>query len=88
MKNKVVVINGHKIHTLSQLYIYLARRLKFPDYFGHNLDALVDCLCDLEEVVEIKIWHKDWFLSEENDDKKEIVKKIFADAEMVKFGGM
>ena len=59
MKNKVVVINGRRIHTLSQLYIYLARRLKFPDYFGHNLDALVDCLCDLEEVVEIKIWHKD-----------------------------
>lgn len=27
---------------------YLAEELNFPDYYGKNLDALYDCLCEIE----------------------------------------
>ena len=31
----------------------LAQALSFPDYYGHNLDALHDCLTDLRDVTVV-----------------------------------
>ena len=31
----------------------LAQTLPFPDWYGHNLDALFDCLTELEEPVRL-----------------------------------
>lgn len=31
----------------AELLARIARTLRFPDWFGHNWDALSDCLCDL-----------------------------------------
>lgn len=33
----------------AQLHQELARKLSFPQWYGANLDALYDCLTDLEE---------------------------------------
>ncbi len=32
-----------------ELHARIAAALCFPDWYGHNLDALMDCLTDLEE---------------------------------------
>lgn len=32
----------------ADLMAYLAQELGFPEHFGANWDALVDCLCDME----------------------------------------
>ncbi|MBQ2636812.1 MAG: barstar family protein [Methanobrevibacter sp.] len=32
---------------------YLMEALNFPDYYGKNLDALYDCLCEIDTEIEI-----------------------------------
>lgn len=32
-----------------ELHARIADALDFPDWYGHNLDALMDCLTDLED---------------------------------------
>lgn len=36
-----------------ELHLLLAQALSFPDYYGHNLDALFDCLCSLPGPVRL-----------------------------------
>jgi hypothetical protein len=36
------------MRTRTALLDEFASRLEFPDYFGHNWDALADCLTDLQ----------------------------------------
>ncbi|GAB4054544.1 barstar family protein [Catellatospora paridis] len=41
------VIDGRACRTRSGLFAEFARALRFPDHFGHNWDALADCLRDV-----------------------------------------
>ncbi|WP_433250207.1 barstar family protein [Streptosporangium sp. CA-135522] len=40
-------IDGSAVTTSAEAVDAIAEALSFPDYFGHNLDALYDCLTDL-----------------------------------------
>jgi RNAse (barnase) inhibitor barstar len=42
------VLRGRKMRTFERLYDEVAAALQFPPYFGENLDALDECLTDLE----------------------------------------
>jgi len=44
----VKVLRGRKCRNGTGLFAELAEVLEFPDYFGHDWDALEECLADLE----------------------------------------
>lgn len=44
LDGKLIKKNGHE---------YLVEVLDLPDYYGKNLDALYDCLCEMECEIEL-----------------------------------
>ena len=81
----VAEIDGAKARTFRSFYPRIAKVLLFPDYFGNNLDALMDCLCSLEVVgkqeVVLLITNAKDLLSREKKEKKEALLQVFRDAE-------
>ena len=54
---KEVFIHCDKIASTAEMHDILARELNFPDWYGHNLDALHDCLTALCEETKITFLH-------------------------------
>lgn len=51
----MILIDCTGIENKQQLHGLLAQKLAFPDYYGHNLDALFDCLMDIRQPTTIKL---------------------------------
>lgn len=45
-----VILDALKLTDKKQAHKYLREALNFPDYYGCNLDALHDCLTELDDV--------------------------------------
>lgn len=47
---KQVTLDGNLLADAAQAHDYLKEILEIPEYYGKNLDALYDCLTDLEDI--------------------------------------
>jgi ribonuclease inhibitor len=56
---RVVIVDGNKISDWEALHKFLAWELRFPLWYGNNLDALYDCLTDLSEPTAIQVVNSD-----------------------------
>lgn len=45
----MIVLDSARMGTRREAHEYLKEQLSFPEYYGKNLDALYDCLTDLDE---------------------------------------
>lgn len=52
---RYLVLDGRRMRTREAAHAYIARKLRLPDYYGANLDALYDCLTDVHEDTELAI---------------------------------
>ena len=70
------IIDLSPIASAKDLHNALARELDFPDWYGHNLDALYDCLTELPEAVHLVL--KNWDAA---GDFSEGFESVFRDAQ-------
>ena len=47
---KIIVIDGRRMTDREAAHLYLKKTLQLPEYYGKNLDALYDCLCEMSGV--------------------------------------
>ena len=47
---KQITLDGNILADATAVHEYLKEQLNFPEYYGKNLDALYDCLTDLEDM--------------------------------------
>ena len=52
---KYVLMDLNRLDSMKNVHAFLERELEFPEYYGHNLDALYDCLTDIDAPVTIII---------------------------------
>lgn len=46
---KKYVINGKNIHDWKTFHFEFKNVMQFPNYYGENMDAWIDCMCELSE---------------------------------------
>lgn len=83
MKN--VSLDAKKMVEKEKMHDYLAKKFDLPEYYGKNLDALFDCLCEINEPTLIKLKNERAL----DDGTKESLTQLFRDvcneSELVKF---
>jgi len=52
-----VYFDGRKSQDKTVLHQHIKDILSFPDYYGGNLDALYDCLCEISQETVIVLTH-------------------------------
>ncbi|MEU1879462.1 barstar family protein [Streptosporangium sp. NPDC020072] len=76
-------VDGSGITTSAEAMSAIAEALSFPEYFGHNLDALYDCLTDLEWLPageHLLVWTRSSTLREADPPAFESIRSVLSDA--------
>ncbi len=70
----VAIIEGKTAATMADFYAQISKQLHMPSYFGLNLDAFFDCLCDFSWLdsnhIQIVLKDYDDFLAKEQPLKR------------------
>ena len=82
---KIVILDAKKMFEKEKMHEYFAKKFDLPEHYGKNLDALFDCLCEINEPTLIKLKNENAL----DEGKKESLAQLFCDVrnenEMVKF---
>ena len=69
-----ITLKLDKFSKKEELHSYLKKKMKFPDYYGENLDALFDCLTDISTDTAVYIKY------DADNELQRAVLAVFSDA--------
>ena len=72
---KIVSLDAKKMAEKEKMHEYFAKKFDLPEHYGKNLDALFDCLCEINEPTLIKLKNEDAL----QGDTKESLIRLFHD---------
>ena len=58
----IFILDGNKMTGKESAYAHIAKVCLFPSYFGNNLDALADCLSEVDRDAVIILINRDSML--------------------------
>ena len=72
---KIVILDAKKMLEKEKMHEYFVKKFDLPEYYGKNLDALFDCLCEINEPTLIKLKNERAL----DDGTKESLTQLFRD---------
>ena len=83
MKN--VSLDAKKMVEKEKMHDYLAKKFDLPEHYGRNLDALFDCLCEINEPTLIKLKNENALEAGLKESLTQLFLDVCAENELVKF---
>lgn len=81
-----IIINARELKNREDAHAYLAKALLLPPYYGNNLDALHDCLTEINEQTHIIVYHSReiaLYLGLYGDALVQVLKESAAEADLL-----
>ncbi|MBE9818510.1 barstar family protein [Campylobacter concisus] len=82
---KIVILDAKKMLEKEKMHEYFAKKFDLPEYYGRNLDALFDCLCEINEPTLIKLKNKNFLDSGTKESLTRLFRDICNENDLVKF---
>ncbi len=82
---KIVILDAKKMLEKEKMHEYFANKFDLPEYYGKNLDALFDCLCEINEPTLIKLKNESALDSATNVSLIRLFRDVCNENELVKF---
>ena len=75
---KMILLDGRQMTDRGRAHTYLQQQLELPEYYGRNLDALYDCLTDMNRVQIVLTYIAE--MTENLGDYADMLLAVFAEA--------
>lgn len=82
---KSVILDAKKMVEKEKMHEYFAKKFDLPEYYGKNLDALFDCLCEINEPTLIKLKNEDALQCDTKESLIRLFHDVCSENELVKF---
>ena len=82
---KSVILDAKKMLEKEKMHEYFANKFDLPEYYGRNLDALFDCLCEINEPMLIKLKNENFLDSGTKESLTRLFRDICNENDLVKF---